>query len=186
MPSWTRTRGRLPCRGPARGRRQPDLGALVTLGKSDQIQGPVTVDETGELRHDGFSDTIGSLVLRGGKVATGLGTLTLGGNILVQQSAQTAVIEGKLSLGNDSRTFNVPARPSPGLACQGGAQLADPGRPDEGRRRHPAVRRPRTATPATRRSLWDHRARTPVGAGSWRGDEHQDRRPSAHCRRWLD
>jgi autotransporter-associated beta strand protein len=94
---------------------QPASAATIVLGNSDQIQSTVTIDETGSLVLDGASDTISALVLKGGKVTTHTGTLTLAGNMLVSQSTQTAVIEGNLSLGNDSRTFNVVSTAKPGI-----------------------------------------------------------------------
>jgi autotransporter-associated beta strand protein len=43
----------------------------------------------------------------GGQVDTGVGTLTLGGNVVSDASATPSTVVGKLSLGNASRTFTV-------------------------------------------------------------------------------
>jgi fibronectin-binding autotransporter adhesin len=71
---------------------------------------PVTVNSSGLLDLNNFSNTIGSLVLNGGNVATGLGTLSFapGFNpIASNASATTATISGSLSLGGVPRLITV-------------------------------------------------------------------------------
>ena len=69
----------------------------------------VTVRRNGKLFFAGASDTIGSLTLVGGSVETSNATVALNGNVLAQDSgnAQPSQIQGRLSLGNLSRHFNV-------------------------------------------------------------------------------
>src|SRR5205085_2392502 len=88
-------------------------GATVTLLAADQIgfgtAGAVTVDGSGLLNLNGFSDGIGALTLTsGGDVTTGAGTLTLGGNVTATATAaNSCTISGNLSLGTALRTFTV-------------------------------------------------------------------------------
>jgi hypothetical protein len=69
----------------------------------------VTVSANGVLELNNHSDVIGPLTLVGGTVGTGLGTLTLTGDVTVVASATTASISGNLDLGGTQRTFNVAA-----------------------------------------------------------------------------
>ncbi|MFN2507824.1 MAG: beta strand repeat-containing protein [Chthoniobacterales bacterium] len=66
----------------------------------------ITVNSDGSLNLNNFSDSIGALVLSGGRVATGTGTLTLGGNITSNGSATSGSIAGNLALGAN-RTFTI-------------------------------------------------------------------------------
>lgn len=67
----------------------------------------VTINSDGVLDLNSKDDTIGSAVLSGGHIATGTGVLTLNGNVTTNASAQSATIDGVLSLGNATRTFTV-------------------------------------------------------------------------------
>jgi fibronectin-binding autotransporter adhesin len=67
----------------------------------------VTINSDGVLDLNSNDDTIGSFVLSGGHITTGTGVLTLNGNVTTNASAQSATIDGVLSLGNATRTFTV-------------------------------------------------------------------------------
>jgi autotransporter-associated beta strand protein len=67
----------------------------------------VTVRNSGILDLNGNSDRIGSLTMQGGTVESGAGVLILGGNITTLDDPDTATINGSLSLGGASRTFEV-------------------------------------------------------------------------------
>ena len=67
----------------------------------------VMVNSNGWLDLNNHSQTIAGLTMRGGRVTTGLGQLTLQGNVLVDSENQQAVIDGRLALGYVSRTFDV-------------------------------------------------------------------------------
>ena len=74
---------------------------------------PVTVTGTGQLNLNGQSDTIGALGLTAvaasnALVTTGVGTLTLGGNVtFTAATTGQAQISGNLALGGATRTFTV-------------------------------------------------------------------------------
>ena len=82
---------------------------LITLDNQT-----VWVNAGGTLDLNNLSDTIGHLVMTGGEVKTGTGTLTLGGDLNYDFGA-AAAINGKLDLGAAGRTF----------AVQDGASLYD-------------------------------------------------------------
>jgi hypothetical protein len=69
----------------------------------------VTVGANGVLQLNNASDVIGPLTLVGGTVGTGLGTLTLTGDVTVAASATTASMSGNLDLGGTQRNFNIAA-----------------------------------------------------------------------------
>ena len=56
---------------------------------------------------NGYSDTIGALTMTGGAVTTAAGTLTLGGNVTTNASANSATISGNLDFGSATRTFTI-------------------------------------------------------------------------------
>ena len=66
----------------------------------------MTINEDATLDCNGHHDTVGDIVLKGGTIHTGDGTLTLGGNVASLSSADNAVINGLLFLGGD-RMFSV-------------------------------------------------------------------------------
>lgn len=72
---------------------------------SDSVN--IRVNSDGMLNLNGTSDIIGSLTLKGGDVATGVGTLGVAGNINVLASTREANISGFLSLNSGVRTFDV-------------------------------------------------------------------------------
>ena len=59
--------------------------------------------------NNGINETVGDLVLSGAEIHTGSGMLILDGDCTVNQSSQSSVISGKLSLGGAVRTFNTAA-----------------------------------------------------------------------------
>ena len=83
--------------------------AAVSLQLADQISDTtaVTIEDDGLLNLNNFSDAIGSLTVTGGDVTMGAGTLTLGGDVTANASADTAIISGNLSLGSATRSFNI-------------------------------------------------------------------------------
>ena len=82
---------------------------LVQLTAANQIgnASDVTIDAGATLDLLGNSDTIGTLTLRGGTVATAAGILTLGGNVTSLASSVGSVISGNLNLGSVTRTISV-------------------------------------------------------------------------------
>ncbi len=82
---------------------------VVRLSASNQIPNAsaVTVNSSGLLDLNGFSDTINLSANNGGAVATGTGTLTMAGDLVALSSNGTpATISGNLNLGGN-RTFTV-------------------------------------------------------------------------------
>ncbi|TAK97141.1 MAG: hypothetical protein EPO07_13855, partial [Verrucomicrobia bacterium] len=69
--------------------------------------GNVTVNRLSKWDLDDHIETISALTLSGGSVTTGIGTLTLGGNLTSLPSIASASISGQLSLGGVTRTFSV-------------------------------------------------------------------------------
>ena len=67
----------------------------------------VTVNALGVLDLNGNAQTIGSLTMGGGQVATGAGTLTLNGDLLYNGASEGAAISGRLDLGGAPRTFEI-------------------------------------------------------------------------------
>lgn len=81
---------------------------IVRLGASNQFNtGSITINSSGLLDLNNFSDTIGALTFNGGSVTTGTGTLTLGGDITSNVSSVSASISGLLDLGGSNRTFTI-------------------------------------------------------------------------------
>lgn len=83
-------------------------GVSARLDASGQL-GPacdVTVRENCLLDLNGFDSTIRALTLSGGAVATGTGTLTLGGD-LASTGGESATLSGRLDLGGAQRQVNV-------------------------------------------------------------------------------
>jgi autotransporter-associated beta strand protein len=91
-------------------------GAVVNVTNSEQIadNAAVSVDASGSLQlMSASNEAIGALNLYGGRAVTDAGTLTVLGGITAGAGAETSVIEGRLSLGNDIRIVttadNAPA-----------------------------------------------------------------------------
>lgn len=78
----------------------------------------ITIDESGLLDLNGFSDTVGALTILGGNITTGAGTLTMNNNLLAtfRGTGAAANIAGNLALGASTRTFTVTNTPGPGTA----------------------------------------------------------------------
>jgi autotransporter-associated beta strand protein len=90
--------------------------ATVQLLDDNQIADTSDVVVVGGLLDlNNFSDRIASLTMTGGTVDSGTGLLTLGGNLTANLAVTTAFINGNLSLGGSSRTFNVLSLAGPGL-----------------------------------------------------------------------
>ena len=69
---------------------------------------PVTINASGLLDLNGFTDTIGALVFNGGNADAGTGLLALGGNVTANLSTNViSGVTGNLSLGGVLRTFDV-------------------------------------------------------------------------------
>jgi fibronectin-binding autotransporter adhesin len=88
---------------------------VVRLGANQQLPNDniyqVIVKGSGLLDLNGFNDDVGPLVLEGGNVTTGTGTLSLRASNLVgitsNAASTVATISGKLNLGNISRSITV-------------------------------------------------------------------------------
>jgi autotransporter-associated beta strand protein len=82
---------------------------LVWQGNQIADSSAVTVNRNGQLLFADVNDTIGSLTMAGGIVDTANGTLTLNGNVLVQNppSGTPSQFLGHISLGTFGRFFTV-------------------------------------------------------------------------------
>jgi fibronectin-binding autotransporter adhesin len=81
----------------------------LRIGGANLLTGSpvVSIRGTATLDFNNNNNTVGSLVMSGGSVLTGDGTLTLAGDVTYNRSSWPALIDGYLSLGSSSRTFNV-------------------------------------------------------------------------------
>jgi autotransporter-associated beta strand protein len=81
--------------------------AVVKEMNDDQIgdQATVEINADGVLDLNGHKDTVGPVTLHGGSIQTGLGTLTLNGD--VSSTGAPTTITGFLDLGAASRSFTV-------------------------------------------------------------------------------
>lgn len=86
----------------------PD-STVVRLLKSSQISDTSVISflRTGLLDLIDLNDGAAGLNFDGGHLTTGNGIFSLGGGVNVAASSSTATIDGRLSLGNAVRTFNV-------------------------------------------------------------------------------
>src|SRR5262249_13806785 len=99
-------------------------GQVVRLLAGQQIgsSATVTINNSGLLDLNGNNNTIGvgqlnALTMTGGTVSTGRATLTLGAHVAGLANVATltpATINGNLSLGGQTRTFDVQAGVLPG------------------------------------------------------------------------
>ena len=82
---------------------------VLRLLADDQIAdtSDVMVKNSGLFDLNDRDDRIGSLTMQGGTVDSGSGVLILGGNLTTLSDADSATINGRLSLGGASRTFLV-------------------------------------------------------------------------------
>jgi len=87
--------------------------ATVRLNFDDQIANTstVTVAESSTLEFNGNHDAFNNLVLRGGAVTMGVGTLILNGDIASQASDTASTISGQIML-NSASTFTVADGPA--------------------------------------------------------------------------
>ncbi len=87
---------------------------IVRLGGNNQVSDSnlVTVESSGTFDLNGFSDTIGGLVVAGGQLTTGAGTLKLSGSVTSDASAAGGGIAGNLDLGGIQRIFAISDGPS--------------------------------------------------------------------------
>ncbi len=101
--------------------------AWLKLLAGNQIadSAPVTVEISGVLNLANFSDTIGAVELRTGRIETGSGTLALNGNLTATVTAVDSdpAINGHLSLGGATRTIAV----DNGVDLKLNASIADGG-----------------------------------------------------------
>lgn len=70
---------------------------------------PIRILDSGLLDMNGFSDSLGVLTLIGGDITTGVGTLSMAGNLFATSTSAggSANISGILNLGASTRTFTV-------------------------------------------------------------------------------
>src|SRR5262249_33113622 len=84
---------------------------VVQYLADNQLDSSTTIilKSSGLLDLNGFNETlIGPFILDGGDIVTGTGLMTMNGNITVTGSiTNTSTIDGHVSLGAGSRTFNV-------------------------------------------------------------------------------
>jgi autotransporter-associated beta strand protein len=82
---------------------------VLRLLADDQIAdtSDVTVKNSGLFDLNDRDDRIASLTMQGGAIDTGTGLLTLGGNVTGLGDGNVATIDGNLSLGGGTRTFNI-------------------------------------------------------------------------------
>jgi autotransporter-associated beta strand protein len=89
---------------------------VVRLESPEQIAGPLAVTVSGWLDLAGSNQTMTTtLTMQGGRITTGAGVLTLNANITVPAGVSSATIEGQLSLGGATRTFEILNTTFPGL-----------------------------------------------------------------------
>lgn len=84
--------------------------ALVKALTTGQIENDIQLEvyDNGTLDLNGNSASVGTVLLNGGVITTGSGTLTLGGSVTVNFSTLgNSFITGKLSLGSFTRNFNI-------------------------------------------------------------------------------
>jgi fibronectin-binding autotransporter adhesin len=89
-----------------------DCSVVLTGGQQFPEYIVPTINPTGGLRLSGLNQTVGGLNILGGYVDTGLGTLTLKGNVqagtyFYNNASVAPEILGRLSLGGAERTFQV-------------------------------------------------------------------------------
>ncbi|MBN2560037.1 MAG: autotransporter-associated beta strand repeat-containing protein [Phycisphaerae bacterium] len=103
-------------------------GATVRSLANEQIgtSGSITLNAGGGLDLNGFTETIGSLVLNGGAVTTGAGTLIVTGSI-TQSASAVASISGRLDLGGGTRTITTNDVPVPVVDLDIPAQIVNGG-----------------------------------------------------------
>ena len=83
---------------------------VVRLEANNQLADSATavsVQNSGLLDLNGFSDTVGALYLSAGTITTGAGTLSLAQFITTFANPQTASITGSINLGAAPRTFTI-------------------------------------------------------------------------------
>src|SRR5262249_30264756 len=85
-------------------------GVPLPFSGSNQIADNVVVSflPGGLLDLNNNNETVGGLNMTQGTVQTGLGELTLTGNVTTNASDRAAFINGHLNLGSASRAFTVP------------------------------------------------------------------------------
>jgi fibronectin-binding autotransporter adhesin len=72
----------------------------------------VTINRYGLLDLNGYGEGVNSLTIAGGKVESGAGTFSFGGNITVLASPATSQINGNFFLGSSTKTFDIPTNAS--------------------------------------------------------------------------
>jgi fibronectin-binding autotransporter adhesin len=89
------------------------LTDVLRLLADDQIADTSDVTVKNSARWDlaDHQEHIGALTMQGGTIDTGTGKLFLGGNLTTLSDSNTATINGSLSLGGTTRTFEVNAGP---------------------------------------------------------------------------
>jgi fibronectin-binding autotransporter adhesin len=87
---------------------------LLNNNQTPSAMAPVSILSTGLFDLNGYNDTIGgvagtaALTMTSGNITTGTGTLTLNGEVTINNTTiQSATISGMLNLGSSSRTFSV-------------------------------------------------------------------------------
>ena len=100
---------------------------VVRLEAAEQIAGTITMTASGWLDLANVNQTVTTtLMMRGGRITTGTGVLTLNADISVPLGS-TSVIEGQLSLGGATRTLDITASSIPSIDIK--ATIVDGGGP---------------------------------------------------------
>lgn len=82
---------------------------VLKLSNDNQIvdTASITIKESGLFQLSSNDEVVGSLTTKGGHIATGTGTLLIGGSITSQASVESSLIEGKLNLGIRGKVITV-------------------------------------------------------------------------------
>ncbi len=85
-----------------------DGGTLQLGGNNELVNNPVvSISYSSDFSTNGHDQTLGGLTMSAGTVDSGAGTITLAGSVAYLQSIWTATINGHLSLGASTQTFDV-------------------------------------------------------------------------------
>ena len=84
-------------------------GGTLRLGASNELTNSpvVSISYSSQLDAAGYNQTLGGLTMSDGTLDSGAGVITLAGSVTYLQSIWTATINGNLSLGALTCTFNV-------------------------------------------------------------------------------
>jgi hypothetical protein len=93
--------------GDGNGAQGADVARLMVNDQIDDAATAVSVQSSGLLDLNGFSDTVGALYMTAGTITTGAGTLSLSQFLETFDHALTSSVAGNVDLGTAPRPFNV-------------------------------------------------------------------------------